>query len=204
MSCRVAAYIDGFNLYHGLKDHSGRKFLWLNVEALAQSLCRSQDQLDTVKYFTADVRDKPQSHRRQAVYLTALMAYTTVDLSKGRFQEKHMRCFSCKHWWKVYEEKETDVAIAADLIEDAVMDRWDRALLISADADLCPAVRAVKRPCPEKTVIAAFPPRRSSDELKNMVHGAFTINTAKIRKSQLPDPVIRPDGSELRRPGYWA
>ena len=33
---RVAAYIDGFNLYYGMKDAFGRKYLWLDVEALCQ------------------------------------------------------------------------------------------------------------------------------------------------------------------------
>lgn len=28
---RVAAYIDGFNLYHGLKARLGRKYLWLDL-----------------------------------------------------------------------------------------------------------------------------------------------------------------------------
>ena len=55
----------------------------------------------------------------------------------------------------MYEEKETDVSIAAALIEDAMQDRYDTALLISADSDLCPAIVTMKRLCPEKRIIAA-------------------------------------------------
>jgi uncharacterized LabA/DUF88 family protein len=47
--------------------------------------------------------------------------------------------------WTIYEEKETDVSLAVSLLEDAAMDRYDVALLFSADSDLCPAVRAVRR-----------------------------------------------------------
>jgi hypothetical protein len=32
---RVVAYIDGFNLYRGLKDDHQRKYLWLDLQTLA-------------------------------------------------------------------------------------------------------------------------------------------------------------------------
>ncbi len=49
---------------------------------------------------------------------------------EGRFQEKHRHCVSCGARWVGYEEKETDVNISAALIEDAVYDRYDTALLL--------------------------------------------------------------------------
>lgn len=39
-----------------------------------------------------------------------------------------------------YEEKETDVSTAVTLVEYGVTDRFDMALLITADSDICPAV----------------------------------------------------------------
>jgi uncharacterized LabA/DUF88 family protein len=85
----------------------------------------------------------------------------------------------------------------------AATDRWDTALLISGDSDLCPAVRSVHRLAPDKRVVAAFPPQRHSDELRRTVHAAFTIGLAKIRQSQLPATVTGADGVILRRPPYW-
>lgn len=35
----VIAYVDGFNLYHGLHDKYGRRYLWLDLQHLVQ--CRS-------------------------------------------------------------------------------------------------------------------------------------------------------------------
>ena len=35
---RGAVYVDGFNLYFGLKAKHGRKYLWLDLHALAVSL----------------------------------------------------------------------------------------------------------------------------------------------------------------------
>src|SRR5262249_6118804 len=160
-------YVDGFNLYYGLKVTHGRKYLWLDLQALALNLLLPGQTLEHVTYFTARVRNAPDSKQRQSDYLDALVDHSPlVTVVKGRFQEKPRVCRSCGDRWTAYEEKETDVNIAATLIEDAVQDRHDTAVLVSADSDLCPAIRALKRLRPEKRVIAAFPPRRHSADLR--------------------------------------
>ena len=63
---RVAAYVNGFNLYFGLKAMRGRKYLWLDLQALAVSLLRPGQTLERVSYFTARVRNDPQGARRQS------------------------------------------------------------------------------------------------------------------------------------------
>ena len=68
---RVAAYIDGFNLYHGLHVE-GRRHLWLDLEGLVRSLLKPGQQLVGVRYFTARVRNNPSSEQRQTMYLKAL------------------------------------------------------------------------------------------------------------------------------------
>lgn len=203
MRFRVGVYIDGFNLYHGLKQATGRKLLWLDLEALALRLCRPDQALEFVKYYTADVRDAPAAETRQATYLSALEASPRVSVYRGRFQAKQLACQGCQRSWRTYEEKETDVAIAAALIEDAVTDQWDTALIVSGDSDLCPAVRAVGRLRPEKRLIAAFPPKRHSDDLRGSVYSGFTIGLAHIRQSQLAETIRLPDGRVLKRPSYW-
>jgi uncharacterized LabA/DUF88 family protein len=142
---RVAAYVDGFNLYFGLKAKHGRKYLWLDLQALAASLLLPGQTLTQVTYFTARVRNDPESRLRQSDYLEALVQHSSlVTVVDGRFQNKDRRCRECRTTWTVYEEKETDVNIAVALVEDAVRDRYDTALLISADSDLCPALRSMK------------------------------------------------------------
>lgn len=42
---RVIAYIDGFNLYFGLKKSTGRKYYWLDLHALATRLLKRDQQL---------------------------------------------------------------------------------------------------------------------------------------------------------------
>lgn len=42
---RVIAYIDGFNLYFGLKSKNWKKYYWLNVHGMAESLLQSDQEL---------------------------------------------------------------------------------------------------------------------------------------------------------------
>lgn len=53
-------------------------------------------------------------------------------------------------------------------------------------------------------MIAAFPPRRSSFEIRSLIPGAFTIAAADLRNSLLPEIVSDPaTGSAYKRPGKW-
>jgi len=201
---RVKAYVDGFNLYHGLKARHGRKYLWLDLQELATRLLKPAQHLIEVQYFTARVRNQPESEQRQTAYLDALAAHCPrVNIVQGRFQEKAHECWSCGSQWVSYEEKETDVSIAVQLVEDGVRDVFDTVLLISADSDLCPAVRSLKRVNASKRIIAVFPPRRHSEDLRKATDGLVKINDVSIRNSQLPPTVINAAGVTLTRPKYW-
>jgi uncharacterized LabA/DUF88 family protein len=201
---RVVAYVDGFNLYFGLRERYGRKYLWLDLQVLAASLLRPDQSLEKVRYFTARVRNDVAGQQRQSDYLDALGERSPlVEIRDGRFQEKDRSCRECGSTWKVFEEKETDVNIAVALMGDAVRNHFDTALLVSADSDLCPAVRETKSLFPDKRIIVAFPPSRHSAELKRVVDGFVFIGNDKIRRGQLPDPVVTKAGIVLRRPKHW-
>lgn len=202
---RVAVYVDGFNLYFGLRKKYGRKYLWLDLQALGASLLRPGQTLEQVRYFTARVRNDAEGEQRQSDYLDALAERSPlVKIQDGRFQEKIRRCRKCGSVWTVFEEKETDVNIAVALLADAVRDRFDTALVVSADSDLCPAVRETKSLFPAKRIIAAFPPSRHSAELKRVVDGFMFIGDDKIRRAQLPDQVVTKAGVTLQRPKHWS
>ena len=76
----VIAYLDGFNLYHGLHQGYGRRYLWLDLEHLVQRV-RPHDQILAVRYFTAEVKDDPDGLARQRAYLAALKAHCTKSRS---------------------------------------------------------------------------------------------------------------------------
>ena len=200
---RTIAYVDGFNLYHGVRQVTGRRYLWLDLERL----CREPgggERSRQVNYFTARVRNDPPSERRQDIYLQALAAHcTSVKIIEGRFQKRTRECRSCAAQWISYEEKESDVNIAISLVEDAALGRFDTALLVSGDSDLIPAVRAAKRLRPGAHIVGLFPPRRSSDPLRKAVDRVLHIDVATLRQSQLPEEVVTTAGMKLTRPVYW-
>lgn len=201
----LIVYIDGFNLYHGLHDASGRSKLWLDVVALARSL-RPHSHLVQVKYFTAPVLDEPDAASRQEVYQKALLAQNpgTVTIVPGRYQRRTMRCRRCDHSYTQYEEKETDVNIAVALVADTLTHACSDALIVSADSDLAPAVRAVQARAPGAFVAVAFPPARYSAHLRALMPKSFRIGSSKINQAQLPDHVVDPaTGIVFSRPDKW-
>ncbi len=198
-------YVDGFNLYHGLHDKSGRADLWLDLVALARSL-RPRSNLVAVRYFTAPVLNDPGAASRQSDYLAALATHGGADIEiiQGRYQAKQMRCRACGVEWTKYEEKETDVNIAVSLVADAASGSIDAALLLSADSDLAPAVRVARRIKPQLFVTAVFPPKRNSAELKKLMPSSFHLGVSKIRSAQLPETVTdSARGLSWSRPAKW-
>jgi len=201
----VIAYVDGFNLYHGLHVKYGRRYLWLDLAHLVWRL-RPKDHIVAVRYFTALVRDDPPALARQQTYLGALQAHGQgiVEVILGRYQSKILTCRKCGSTWTSYEEKETDVNMAVSLVADTAAAASDLALIISADSDLCPAIRTARSLARSRGMIAAFPPRRSSFEIRSLIPGAFTIAAADLRNSLLPDSVTDPaTGREYKRPAKW-
>jgi uncharacterized LabA/DUF88 family protein len=205
----VIAYVDGFNLYHGLRERYQHRYLWLDLHALAQRL-RGRDRIVAVRYFTAAVRNDPPAEARQHTYLQALKAHcgSTLEVVLGRYQAKSRSCRGCGATWTAYEEKETDVNIAVALVADAAAGSSDIALLVSADSDLCPAVRQARRVAAQfghkLGMVAAFPPRRNSNELKTLIPASFQLSQADIRNSLLPTTVTDPStGRTYSRPQQW-
>jgi uncharacterized LabA/DUF88 family protein len=199
------AYVDGFNLYFGLKDSGFKRYYWLDVAALAQSLLKPGQQLSATHYFTARIRANGRNtadQKRQNDYLDAL-AVRGVQSQFGHYLQKTRQCRQCNASWPDYEEKMTDVNIAIQLLGDAFDDAFDTALVISGDSDLTTPIRKVRERFVQKRVIVAFPPGRYSNELKRCANGYLTIGEDKLRASQLPEQLVKPDGYVLARPVTW-
>lgn len=204
---RVVAYIDGFNLYFGLRSKGWRRYYWLDVQKLAANLLSKGQELVAAKYFTARVsatsRD-PDKAKRQSIYLDALKAHSDTKIVYGHYLAKPIRCFKCSATWQTHEEKMTDVNIAVELLTDAFDGIFDTALIISGDSDLSRAIELVRNRFPGKSVCVAFPPTRISQRLQNIANAYFVIGRRKLAQSQLPSPVMTADGYALERPLSWA
>lgn len=202
-SNRVITYIDGFNLYHGLRDAGLRSSRWLDLCALSESILKPDQSLELVRYFTTRVRNNQRKTERQAVLIDALLARGGIEIDYGHFLSKPRNCHSCNHKWTQTEEKKTDVNIAVRLLDDAYDDRFDVAIVISGDSDLVPPIESIRKRFPEKQLLVAFPPRRQSSELRRVADVAFRISDKMIRTSRLPATVVTPEGVTLHAPSGW-
>lgn len=204
---RVMAYIDGFNLFYGLRDSGLRRYYWLNPVQLVSNLLKPNQTLMGVRYFTARVSaspSDPKKHLRQQSYLEALETIPNLDVVFGQYLSKQKSCRSCPAVWQHNEEKMTDVNIAVHLLTDAMDDAFDTAIIISADSDLVPPVQAVRGRFEGKRIIIASPPQRHSARLSDAANACFTIGRKKLADSQLPEQIAKPDGFVLNRPALWS
>lgn len=199
---KVIIYIDGFNLYFGLKSKKWSKYYWLDVEKLSLSLTNNTEELVAVKYFTSRISKPPNKQKRQSTYLDALETLKKVKIYYGKYQNNPFECYNCGNITLIPNEKKTDVNIAVEMMADAFTGYFDKAIIISADSDLVPPVQKIIELFPNKSVIVAFPPDRSSKELKSLTQ-TFIIGEQKFKQSQLPDIVISSSGFSLQRPKEW-
>jgi uncharacterized LabA/DUF88 family protein len=212
---QVIAYIDGFNLYFALREAGLRRCYWLNLPALAESLLRPGQVLVNTKYFTARLtggsvgvssdreRTLDRKRKRQSDFLEALLTLPDFKMFEGHFLGKDMRCRSCQASWRTHEEKMTDVQIATEMLDDAYDDRFHTALVLTADSDLVPPMRSIRRRFPRKRIVVCFPPGRTSVQLQKAAHASLEVPVGNLDAAQLPDEVTKPDGFVLRRPAQW-
>jgi len=200
---RVIAYVDGFNLYFGLRSKGWRRYYWLNIQMLAQNLLKPTQRLLLTKYFTARIGGPPDKEKRQSTYIEALETLAKFQIFYGKYQLNPRQCSQCGFQDEVPNEKMTDVNIAVEILKDAYQDKFDVALLISADSDLVPPVKAVRELFPSKRVVVASPPGRYSSSLANSASRSFVISRRNISKSLLPEEIEKADGYVLRCPSLW-
>lgn len=200
---RVISYIDGYNLYFGLRAAFDRRYLWLNLQKLSHALLKPYQQLAFTKYFTTMVAYPPEKVKRQTNYIDALKTLKDFEIYQGHFQQNLDKCRKCGYKTITHCEKMTDVNIAVELLKDAFLDRFDTALLTTADSDLVPLIQSVKTLFPNKKIIVAFPPKRSSKQLQNVAFGFTYISRIRIEKSLFPNTITTKDGYILKRPSLW-
>lgn len=95
---RVAAYIDGFNLYYGMRSKGWQRYYWLDLRALSSCFLRSYQRLELIRYLTSKVvylDHHPEQHRNQHTYLEALETLPDLEIHYGYFLEKKRSCWNC-------------------------------------------------------------------------------------------------------------
>jgi hypothetical protein len=210
---RVGVYVDGFNLFYGLKrfESFGQNYRWLDLGALAQRI-RPHDEICRIRYFTArvDARDDVLSPRRQEVYIRALRTVENLSIHEGEFRtDKRMmplvnppdRENLVVNVWRT-EEKGSDVSLASYLLVDGFRNDYDLAILITNDSDLMEPIKLAQEELGYEIGVHN-PQARFSGRLRRVATFYRQINEADFAASQFPDTIIDQNGRRITRPAKW-
>jgi len=135
---RVAIFIDGSNLYHGLKSLGIKR---INFEEFAKLLTDDRE-LKRVFYYTAKMDknfDENRFNKHQSFLhnLSLIPKFKIVFCTFKKITEKDRGV--------KYEVKGDDVKLANDMLVGAYEDLYDVAILVSGDEDFKPVVRTVRK-----------------------------------------------------------
>ncbi len=195
---RVICYIDGFNLYHSIDDLKPKQnhLKWVNLFSLSEAFIKkTTEEIINVYYFTAYAYWLPNAEKRHRAYVDAI-SYFGVTPIFGHFKDKPARCNACGAVWKTHEEKQSDVNLATYLIHHAHLDLYDKALIISADSDLCSVTQLVMDTFPNKEICVLVPPNRYNitNEIRSVV-SSQKIKLSHLKNNLMPFSIQKPDGS---------
>ena len=200
---KVYVFIDGFNSYHALDAVPAyHRFKWTNLYKLAKAYLLGSDTLEGVEYFTTLATWDAGKVARHTLFIRANEEQGVV-VTYGEFKRKERYCTLCKGKFLSREEKQTDVNIALRLLELAVQGRYDKAIIISGDTDLIPAIKVVHRTFPQKKVGVVIPIGRASEDLKNQADFHHKMKVLHLASSRFEDEHRMRDGSVLSCPPSW-
>ncbi len=180
--CRVACFIDGFNLYHSIDDTGDHYLKWVDLRKLMECFIDPDiHEIVAVYYFSAFAEWLDGPSRRHKEYVKALINCGVTPVM-GNFKEKPNSCLKCGNRWIRHEEKQSDVNIAVSLVREAFRNNYDQAFLVSCDSDFSPALEFLNE-LPKKRQIKIVSPlgRMHSKELC----GFSNRRPAKIKKVHL-------------------
>ncbi len=199
-------YIDGFNLYYGAV--KGTPYRWLNIAAMCRLLLPN-DEINSIKYFTALVKPRPNDMDqplRQRTYLRALQTIPNLSIILGSFLEHEVMmplAPPASGYVKVIktEEKGSDVNIATHLLIDGYKNDYEIAIIVSNDSDLLAPIQFVTKQL-GKPVGLLNPQKNPSVALLPHVKFIKQIRSGVLAKSQFPATLTDSSGS-FSKPAAW-
>jgi len=137
---RLLILVDGTNFQASMRE-AGLDYP-IDFPRLAHQLAKCVDGgaiLVKLRFYAA-ASANPEVRKREAVLFDVLRQSSATELVEGWHERKQCnRCHAPYH-----REKETDVNLAVDLVDGAHRDKYDVALVISADSDFIPAIERVR------------------------------------------------------------
>lgn len=209
-------YIDGFNLYYSAV--KGTPLRWLDpVSLVARAFPRNE--IVCTKYFSARVSPlpgDPGQPMRQQFYWRALRTLPDLEIILGEFRTRRVRAAVVSpppNTVEVYktEEKGSDVNLAAHLLLDGFLGRYEAAIVVTGDSDLISPIKMVRsslsKPVgvlnPQRTSGPGCRPPRHSAGLQHA--GSFyqdSVTWAQLAAAQFPASLTDAVGT-FHKPLAW-
>ena len=201
---RAVVYIDGFNLYNGIKKLGKPRLKWLDVGKLGADLADGEC---AVKFFTALVKgdsekDTEEKRNRQNIYHEALAAACpSLEFIYGMVDTKSMWCKNCLRFNSEFgcclcgahntnfQERRTDVNLAFHLTRDFVAGAFERAFVVSGDSDFTLPVSEIAA-TPGREMIVVSPPKRENQKLTQQANRHIAIKQDRLERCLLSVPVV--------------
>lgn len=204
---RANVYVDGFNLYHALRD---TPYKWLDLRKLARFLLPN-DRIHRIRYFTSRItvpRDQPKEQNQQT-YIRALKTLPRLSVHYGtcRSDSEFLPRAGGKPGQHelVIEKKQkgSDVNLASMLLADGFRGDYEVAVVVSNDSDLVLPINIVTNQL-RLPVGLLKPVRRGlfAVELIEAVTFYKPIRKGVLAASQFPPQLADANGT-ITKPNGW-
>jgi uncharacterized LabA/DUF88 family protein len=176
---RVAVFIDGSNFFFACRDSLGRTDIDLGKFA-KWLIGPNREHVRTYYYNCPLPADSPPDMiRKQQKFYGALARIPYFEVRLGKLSKKEVHCSACGKTAERYVEKGVDMRIGVDMLSLASKSLIDVPILVSGDADLVEAVKAVKEL--GKHVELGTLPRGRSWELVQAADVVHELDEPKMR-----------------------
>lgn len=227
---KINIYIDGFNVYHVLRNNIDHwkpqweaELKWCDLKSLCSSYLKADEELWEIYFFTADSWNADTKLRGRAYQQALNESGVTIIKWQYSFITKtfmnKMKVILFKLWLKVvwneidylpkilkyktYEEKRTDVNIAVQIVEDAFLGKYDKAIIMSWDSDIVPAIESVKNNFPEKQFMTLWIIGTKWKLIKDKCDTHEVVWYKKMRAHMFPEEIPTSKGVTLEIPKEW-
>lgn len=156
---------------------------------------------------------KPGQEQNQQTYLRALIANPKINIHLGQFRVDSTWLPNCPWEYKAdgsprkshiykFEEKGSDVNLAAHLVMDAMLDAADLYMVLTNDSDQYEPLRMLSQEH-HKNVGLIMPNRNQSSKLRSLsLPLTLSLREGVLASSQFPTEVIDKVG-KITKPIAW-
>ncbi len=125
-----------------------------------------------------------------------LLNLVLSEKEKMKYLPKRLR-------YHTYEEKETDVNIAVKIVEDAFKDNYDKAVILSWDSDIIPAIESVKKNFRDKEFLSLLLTWAKGKVIQNVCINKKIISYTDVKNSLLPKEIEISKWIIIKKPESW-